>query len=290
MLPRVVQRWLFATAFVMSASLATAAQPSAIFVMNADGSNARLLTRVFGYTEHAAPRWSHDGERVAFDAIPQGESVRRLWVIGADGQGRKMVGQGSMPCWSPDDKQFAFHLWPGSGKAKLFVTNVDGDGRTQLAEPNYNAPRWSRDGSKVLVSDLKNLIVFDQVTGETTHLFDAPVAEVFKGFDWSPDNRQAAVIVRAEPGAMPELRVISFNAVGEVQGTRTRMTADLIGTVSFSPDGKRLAGAAEDKLFLMDVEGDGPPRFVPGQRGKCRDPHWSPDGKRIVFASDREGK
>ena len=40
--------------------------PTAIYVMNADGSAARQLIQVDGYTTHSFPRSSHDGRSIVF--------------------------------------------------------------------------------------------------------------------------------------------------------------------------------------------------------------------------------
>jgi Tol biopolymer transport system component len=43
------------------------------------------------------------------------------------------------------------------------------------------------------------------------------------------------------------------------------------------------------KLNTLELEGGKDPKLVPGQRGKQNyNPDWSPDGKQIVFVSDRE--
>ena len=44
--------------------------PTAVFVMRADGSGVRKVAQVEGFADHAAPRWSHDGKRLLFDAAP----------------------------------------------------------------------------------------------------------------------------------------------------------------------------------------------------------------------------
>ena len=40
--------------------------PTAIFVMKVDGSGVRKVAQVEGYRDHGSPRWSHDGQRLAF--------------------------------------------------------------------------------------------------------------------------------------------------------------------------------------------------------------------------------
>jgi len=40
-------------------------------------------------------------------------------------------------------------------------------------------------------------------------------------------------------------------------------------------------------LYMMNLD-DRKPRKIPGQMGKNKDPHWSYDGKWIVFSSNRD--
>ena len=49
------------------------------------------------------------------------------------------------------------------------------------------------------------------------------------------------------------------SAAGAGQGLSQRLSGDLSGTVAWSPDGKRLAFALDQKIHMIDVEGDKPP-------------------------------
>ena len=61
-----------------------------VFLLDADGSNARNLTR-----DPAAydgwPVWSPDGRRIAFASGPGGASPHRIWMMDADGSNRRKL-------------------------------------------------------------------------------------------------------------------------------------------------------------------------------------------------------
>jgi TolB protein len=77
-----------------------------VWVMNADGSGARLLAR----DAAQQPSWSPNGRKIAFkkhtgEIPPKGERQSDIYVINADGTGQRNLTRGadreSQPVWSP---------------------------------------------------------------------------------------------------------------------------------------------------------------------------------------------
>ena len=79
-----------------------------------------------------------------------------------------------------------------------------------------------------------------------------------------------------------------MSAEGAGKGVATRLKSNIDGFVSFSPDGQQLVFSINSTMYIASVAGGAAPRPVPAQRGKNRDPDWSPDGEMIVFVSNRE--
>ena len=71
-----------------------------IYVMNADGSDQRRLTRA-PRRDDILPRWSPDGEAIAYVGrrLPNGSSA--VYAISVDGRGDRRVVKGGDPSWRP---------------------------------------------------------------------------------------------------------------------------------------------------------------------------------------------
>jgi Tol biopolymer transport system component len=113
---------------------------SAIAVMNADGSGARLLAAE-GCLYDVEPAWSSDGAEIAFTCLhfEDGDRYRgSILVTGSDGTGLHRVSgepSGADPAWSPARRVLAWGdgdepYWRNAG---LFTANGDGSGLTRLA-------------------------------------------------------------------------------------------------------------------------------------------------------------
>jgi Tol biopolymer transport system component len=135
----------------------------ALYVMNADGSNARLVTdKVIDAGE---PAWSPDGGKLAFSGGVRGSigltipSVN-IYVVNVDGSGLTQLtrdaGMNASPAWSPDGKQIAFSSSRDSlPQSKIWLMNADGSNQRILPNPQDNGfvggqPVWSPEGTKIL--------------------------------------------------------------------------------------------------------------------------------------------
>jgi len=253
---------------------------SQIYVMDADGRGQRNLSRKGFYDGH--PAWSPDGTRVAFVSArsfredmhtPKWCAFNRLtkfclevYVMNADGGAEKRLTRNhaidSDPAWSPDGRKIAFDRSIAldathGGKFVIYVMNPDGSGQHRLTRNHAN---------------------------------DAQPA-------WSPDGRRIAFV--SDRDGTSEIYVMNADGSGQRNLTRSR-SADAYPT--WSPDGKTIAfaSARDDstgrctdlsacnlEIYVMDA-GGGKQRRLTRDPTADSFPAWSPDGRKIAFASHRD--
>jgi TolB protein len=135
--------------------------PASLFVADADGSNARLLTgeQTFSVPDALpALSWSPDDRRLAVSSDVD------LYVVNADGTDVQRIGkpthQRSLPVWSPDGTLIAYRGQPLDdpySQTSSWVIAPDGTGDEEVipAEGGYEVanvnPSWSPDGRSFLV-------------------------------------------------------------------------------------------------------------------------------------------
>ena len=143
-------------------------QSNKLYVVNADGSGRRTLTRLPKAGRSRSLAWSPDGRKLAFLFEGDcGQFCFHLYVLNADGSGlrdltRKLAGvrrfgagPASDPVWSPDGRMIAFVRL--NTRLGVYVVNADGSGVRNLtpkpAGAAYAAPAWSPDGQIAFASD-----------------------------------------------------------------------------------------------------------------------------------------
>ena len=128
-----------------------------LYLMNADGSNQRPLTRAHGWD--GTPAWAPDGEHIAFVSDRESKGKTGIWLIAPDGTGpRRLSNHGGRPSWSPDGKKIAFMSSRHAGEQQtdtdieIYVMEADGANIQRLTHRpgNVGHPDWSPDGSKIV--------------------------------------------------------------------------------------------------------------------------------------------
>jgi Tol biopolymer transport system component len=268
----------------LSADALKAAGDAGIFVMKIDGSEERLVAAPEGFARHMSPRWSRDGQRLAFEAYEGPNGERRVFMVDRDGSNLQEVCEHGAPDWSPDGQQLVFHHSGGAMRAGVWVRNLATGEQNWVVEGSW--PRWSIDGSKIAYLTPNSIRYLDLEANEDRLLVGEKFVRHSTGFDWSHDGQRLAFFGQSVANGPKELHIV--NVDGTSLGPRYSRTGLVGSHVSWSPDDTKIAFTIDSYIWIVDVEGDDPPEKLPGQPLKSRDPCWSPDGQWMAFSRRRD--
>lgn len=184
----------------------------------------------------------------------------------------------------------AFAGRAGGGTYDVFLINPDGTGLANITNhaANDRDPAISPDGTQIAFRtdrDGNDEIYIMNVDGTSPTRLTNDAAQDF-GPAWSPDGTEI-VWARQPAGSPPFVHVMNTD------GTNDRALARGGGTPQFSPDGQRITferllnppSDTPRAVLIMNADGTNVRQVTPGSlNGGMAD--WSPDGNRIVFASE----
>jgi serine/threonine protein kinase/Tol biopolymer transport system component len=238
--------------------------------------------------------WSRDG--VILFATG---ATRLLYQVSAAGgevvplaRGEKSVTVGRLlPHFLPDGKHYLYEgSQPGAGHA-VYVSSLDSD-TSKLLVRDGTSPAYQRGYLFYLLGTTLIAQPFDEkrleIMGDASAL-----AEQVQFFSASNTGAVLAYWTGAA-GNIPQLTW--FDRSGNRLGTLGDPARQF--NIRLSPDGTKLAAEVYDRqansmysesdIWLYDVSRGVRSRLTSGP-GSARVPCWSPDGKRIIFSSDRKG-
>jgi Tol biopolymer transport system component len=175
----------------------------------------------------------------------------------------------------------------------VFTANADGSSEHQLCDLGKGCcPVASRDGERLLFNTLApdGRVTVVTLTFDGSERFDIPLPEGTLNLGpgpFSPDGTQIAFVGFEDPTA-PESKGIF---IGSADGTNlVQITHDNDVLGDWSPDGTQLLflRGPSQRLFVVNVDGTGERQLTPDEVSVpcCWGYRWSPDGSRVVFASD----
>jgi Tol biopolymer transport system component len=239
-----------------------------LWIMNGDGTQQTQLTH--NTTDDLGATWSPDGKTIAFygnQFVPNslGELVAlpppHVFLVDVETGLQTVLTTGRFPSWSPDGRRIAFD---SSGpSSKIFVINVDGTGREQIAGQQATRnirPDWSPSGRQIAFAS-------GPMGNETIYVMNADGSHstpltVGNAPDWSPDGR--SILFQRTSARNSDIYVISADRTDETDETDERRLTNYPGNdldADWSPDGRMIAFEREShgsdtfvqQVFVLDV-------------------------------------
>jgi Tol biopolymer transport system component len=191
--------------------------PGSIWVMDADGSNKRRLTK---NVDARDPVWNPDGNRLAYTCSTHSGDICTLRV--SDGGDRQHVTSSPAgdfePAWSPDGHYIAFTRSSEQGDpGDVFVVTVDVKVRNAVRlthSPDYDHQvGWSPDSSKVVFErDFdRSAAIFVVNADGTNHRRLSPGQHFDLGPAYSPTGKLIAFGSDRGTDLFPDLWIMRAN-------------------------------------------------------------------------------
>jgi Tol biopolymer transport system component/imidazolonepropionase-like amidohydrolase len=287
-----------------------------VVLLNSDGSGVRRLTS--GNFDHREPAWSRDGTKVAFASDRPTGLFRppltdaalgsyNIWSADANSGVLKLwantlTSEEGEPTWSPDATEIAYVV-----SNRIEAVNEAGARRTiiaQLAGRTINAPSWAPAGTDIAFigsgGDQANLWVNNSqiTTGQDVFRFTRPQWVSASELMYAADGKIRIIDINTRV-----FRDVPFSATLEMPALSykkkkydfdSKKPQQVLGIVTpmISPDGTQVVFQALNDLWLLDIDRKGRndnPRRLTNDSFYEVEPAWSPDGRSLVYSSDKSG-
>jgi Tol biopolymer transport system component/serine/threonine protein kinase len=207
------------------------------------------------------PAFSPDGNELAFAWVSEKDHhshiYRQLIGAGAPLQLTSGASDDFNPVWSPDGRYIAFIRQTSQGNGYYQVAALGG--------PEHK------------IADL--FVSLDYYEGS--------------GMDWAPDGKNLVVADRITPDA-PKLGLLLISTEDGQRKVVVTPAGPFVATPRVSPDGKTIAffqgkGFLSYDIYLVQSAAGGDVTRLTNDNRAEGGLGWTPDGKQVVFSSDRSG-
>ena len=278
-----------------------------LYVKNIDGTDSVRLTKTAKSEGGAA--WIENGEKIAFLYADEA-GVPQLWVMNADGSGRKCVSSLENGVegfkFSPDSKKVVLvSSVKYSREAKDVYSDLpEATGRIIDDLMYKHWDQWTKDIPHPFVGDFTGDKVENVEDIMASEPYECPMRPFggVEAFAWSPDSKSLVYSSRKKTGLEYAVSTNSDLYLYTLEDKSTRnLTEGMMGydtNPAFSPDGTKLAwlsmehdGYESDKnrIFVMDMATGEKTDLTSDWDYTASEIAWNTDGKSIYFIAAYQG-
>ncbi len=226
-----------------------------IYIIDADGTNMRVLTRNTEKSKkYVVPAISPDGRNIIFSI--DGDKKQKLYKINETKSVAKLTkkgySNGFFASYSSDGKKIVFYRTVKVDQAFIYIANADGSNIKRIAKGFL--PSFSPDGMKIIFTRIiskKAYILIMNINGKIIKSFKKIRGSV--AF-YSPDG-QKIVLTRLK-NDIQDIYIVDTDGSNE-----KRLTYNLKDDffASFSPDGRSIIFVSDRQkprgVYIMDIDG-----------------------------------